>query len=147
MEGTQRTTEADVETVWAVLADGWNYASWVVGASRIRAVDASWPAPGSKIHHSVGVWPAVLSDHTAVLASHPGRELRLRARALPFGVADITLRLHPADRGCRIQMIEHAAHAPMRWIPNAVQHAAVHPRNAEALRRLALLAEGAENKA
>lgn len=116
---------------------------WVVGASRIRAVDPAWPAPGSEIHHSVGVWPVVLDDTTTVLASNPGQELQLRARALPFGTGHITIRLHPLAHGCRIQMIEHAAHKPYSLLPESIQHAAVHPRNSEALHRLALLAEQA----
>ncbi|MCZ4076509.1 SRPBCC family protein [Rhodococcus sp. H36-A4] len=141
--GTERITDASADAVWSVLADGWKYAMWVVGASRIRAVDSEWPAPGSAIHHSVGVWPVVLDDTTTVLDSQPGRELQLRARALPFGTGHITLRLHPQAYGCRIQMIEHAVSKPFSMLPDSLQHAAVHPRNSEALHRLALLAEQA----
>ena len=94
---TKRDTTARCEDVWNVLADGWSYAMWVVGASRIRAVDAAWPAPGSVIHHSVGAWPLVLSDVTRSVAVHENRELQLEARAMPFGRASITVRLHPDD--------------------------------------------------
>ena len=69
---TTLDTTATTEQVWSVLADGWSYAMWVVGASRIRAVDTNWPAPGSRIHHSVGVWPVVLSDHTESVSVHDG---------------------------------------------------------------------------
>lgn len=138
---TSRETTASCEEVWKILADGWTYATWVVGASRIRAVDESWPAEGSRIHHSVGAWPVVLSDETKSIASHENRELQVEARALPFGKAHITLRLHPLPTGCRIEMIEHASTLPVRLVPDSVQHALVHPRNTEALRRLALLAE------
>lgn len=139
--GNERIVDASVDTVWAVLADGWTYATWVVGASRIRSVDPSWPVAGSSIHHSVGVWPAVLDDRTSVVSVRAKRELQLRAKAFPFGTAHITLELEQHGTGCRVRMIEHAAHPPHSWIPDAVQHAAVYPRNAEALRRLALLAE------
>ncbi|GGG25511.1 polyketide cyclase [Rhodococcoides trifolii] len=139
---TTRTTTADADAVWNVLADGWNYAMWVVGASRIRAVDATWPDVGSAIHHSVGVWPAVVNDETRVLAVHPGRELRLQAKALPFGTAEIIMRLTPMARGCRIDMIEHAMSFPFTLVPDRLQHVAVFPRNAEALQRLTFLAEG-----
>lgn len=138
---TSRETTASCDDVWKILADGWNYATWVVGASRIRAVDENWPAVGSKIYHSVGVWPAVLSDETRSIEVHTGRELQLEARALPFGKAHITMRLHPIATGCRIEMIEHAASFPANAVPDSVQHMLVHPRNTEALRRLALLAE------
>ncbi|WP_037184255.1 SRPBCC family protein [Rhodococcoides fascians] len=142
---TSRETTASCDDVWEVLADGWNYATWVVGASRIRAVDEKWPAEGSRIHHSVGVWPAVLSDETRSVGMHEGRELQLEARALPFGKAHITLRLHPQASGCRIEMIEHALTMPASIVPDSVQHLLVHPRNSEALRRLALLAEKRSN--
>ena len=138
---TSRETTASCEDVWSVLADGWTYATWVVGASRIRAVDDTWPAPGSTIHHSVGTWPAVLSDVTRSVGIHAEREIRLEARALPLGKASITVRLHPIATGCRIEIIEHAITAPFALLPNRIQHLLAHPRNAEALRRLALLAE------
>ena len=43
-----RPVAAPPEAVWAVLADGWQYGTWVVGASRVRAVDPGGrrPAPG-----------------------------------------------------------------------------------------------------
>lgn len=138
---TSRETTASCEDVWRVLADGWTYATWVVGASRIRAVDNTWPAPGSTIHHSVGTWPAVLSDVTRSVGIHAEREIRLEARALPFGKASVTVRLHPIATGCHIEIIEHAITAPFALVPNRIQHLLAHPRNAEALRRLALLAE------
>ncbi len=54
----ERHVKVSPADVFSVLADGWLYSGWVVGASRIRAVDEQWPAVGSKIHHSVGSWPA-----------------------------------------------------------------------------------------
>src|SRR5258705_6947361 len=69
-----RDTSATPDQVWAVMADGWTYSQWVVGNGRMRAVDADWPAPGSKIHHTIGVWPVVIDDETAVEAFIPGRE-------------------------------------------------------------------------
>lgn len=62
----QRVCTSTPEQVWAVLADGWAFPSWVVGASRMRAVEPDWPAVGSKLHHSIGTWPAVLDDETQV---------------------------------------------------------------------------------
>ncbi len=34
-----RDVAAPAAAVWGVLADGWLYANWVVGASRVRSVD------------------------------------------------------------------------------------------------------------
>lgn len=134
-------TPASPQQVWSVLADGWLYPSWVVGASRIRAVDTNWPAVGSRIHHSVGLWPLLLDDHTRVLAATKQHEVRLLARAWPFGEAEVVIRLHPREGGCRIEMIEEATSAPMRWVPQRAQRLAILPRNLECARRLALLAE------
>jgi hypothetical protein len=141
MPTTTHDTTASPDDVWAVLSDGWVFPLWVVGASRIRAVDADWPNEGSRIHHSVGLWPLLLNDETRSLSCHPGRELRLEARALPLGRAEVLIRLHDLPRGCRIEIIEHFVSVPLRAIPPAAQHVAVHPRNVESLRRLAFLAE------
>ena len=56
-----RDVDAPAQAVWDVLADGWDYATWVVGASRVRDVDRTWPAEGSRIHHSFGLWPVVVN--------------------------------------------------------------------------------------
>lgn len=131
--------------VWAVLADGFSYASWVVGASRVRAVDADWPAVGSRIHHSVGSWPLLLDDVTEVLACDPGRMLTLQARGWPAGEARVELELTPSDEagsgGCRIEIREDATHGPGTLIPGPVRQLAIAPRNVESLRRLSYLAE------
>jgi hypothetical protein len=38
-----RDIAATRQRVWDVLANGWTYSGWVVGNSRIRAVDPAWP--------------------------------------------------------------------------------------------------------
>ena len=73
MTRNTRVIRTTPDRVWDVLADGWLYPLWVVGATRMRAVDAGWPEVGSKLHHSVGVWPLVLDDNTEVLECEPGR--------------------------------------------------------------------------
>ena len=52
--GVSLAVLAPVEAVWAVLEDGWLYATWVVGAASTSAVDHDWPQAGSRLHHSVG---------------------------------------------------------------------------------------------
>ncbi len=142
-----RCTAASVDAVWAVLADGFQYAAWVVGAARVRAVDAGWPTPRSRIHHSVGTWPVMLDDTTIALSCDPGRELVMQARGWPAGEARVELALTPSDDagagGCRIVIREDATHGPGRLIPRPLRQAAIGPRNAECLRRLAYLAERA----
>jgi hypothetical protein len=138
-----RDTDADPDAVWQVLADGWLYPTWVVGASRMRKVDAGWPAVGTKLHHSVGSWPALIDDTTSVVAAEPGRELRLRGRAWPMGEVDIALRLEPrAGGGCTIVMEEDIVSGPSQVLPQVARVALIGPRNKEALARLAYVAEG-----
>ena len=45
----RRDSTATPGQVWAVIADGWTYSQWVVGNSRMRAVDADWPAPAMNL--------------------------------------------------------------------------------------------------
>ena len=73
MSTTTRTVSATPEQVWEVLADGWLYPLFVVGASRMRDVDESWPAVGARLHHSVGTWPLLIDDTTEVLEVEEGR--------------------------------------------------------------------------
>jgi hypothetical protein len=142
MSTTTRTLTCTAEEVFSVLDNGWLYASWVVGASRIRDVDPGWPAVGSRIHHSVGSWPALISDSTEVLEIDRPRELKLRVRAWPTGEGEVRVIVRPLDAGCEVEMQEQAVSGPARLIPRAVQDAMLHARNVEALRRLAYLAEG-----
>ena len=78
-----RDVAATRQRVWEVLADGWSYSGWVVGNSRIRAVSPDWPAPGTRILHSIGTWPAVINDETVVERCIPGEELVLLAKVGP----------------------------------------------------------------
>jgi uncharacterized protein YndB with AHSA1/START domain len=129
------------ERVWDVLSDGWLYANWVVGASRIRAVDENWPADGARICHSVGTWPLVVNDQTVSVRSVPPEELVLHARVFPAGAARITLRLTEIPGGCRVEMDEQAISGPPKLLPKAVQDVLFAPRNRECLWRLANIAE------
>ena len=130
--------------MWAVLTEGWTYSQWVVGNSRMRAVDDDWPAPGTRILHSIGVWPLVIDDETVVLRCVPRQELVLLAKAGPLGAAQITLRLSDVPGGCRLEMIEVAVRGPMRFVPNRLQLIGIRPRNRECTWRLAGLAEHRE---
>jgi uncharacterized protein YndB with AHSA1/START domain len=134
---TCRTIHASPERVFAVLADGWSYASWVVGAAHIRDVDDGWPAMGTRVHHQVGPWPLHIKDQTTVRAVEPGRLLELDARAWPLGAARIRLELRPASPGATdVLMAETLTSGLARLIPRRVQSLLLGPRNNEALRRL-----------
>jgi len=137
-----RDIAATRQRVWDVLANGWTYSGWVVGNSRIRAVDSHWPAPGARILHSIGTWPAVIDDETVVLSCEQGEELVLLAKVRPAATARITLRLSDVQGGgCRVEMNEVATSIPLRWVPDSVQLLGVAPRNRECTWRLAMIAE------
>src|ERR1700712_1916360 len=128
--------------VVAVLSDGWLLGLWVGGASRIRDVEESWPAPGSTVQHSVGSWPALLDDTTTVKAVVANRSVRLQARAWPAGEADVLSELHARPGGCRVSITEDAVKGPGTWLPKPIRSILLNRRNVESLRRLAFLAEG-----
>jgi len=138
-----RLVEASAADIWAVLSDGWAYASWVVGAARIRGVDAGWPKVGTQIHHSFGLWPALIDDSTEVLRADPFRELILKARGWPAGEAHVRLTLDPrgSDR-TELRIAEDAVAGPGAFVPRPVRQGLIAWRNTESLRRLAYLAEG-----
>lgn len=138
-----RAARCPAEAVLDVLADGWSYSSWVVGAARIRAVDAVWPEPGARILHSVGLWPVLLDDETVVRAWVPGRSIDLQARGWPAGEARVLIEVEPAQggAGCAIHVTEDADKGPGALVPRPVRSAVIGPRNVESLRRLVFLAE------
>jgi hypothetical protein len=133
--------EADVKHVFEVLTDGWSYAAWVVGASKIRDVDPPWPEPGGKIHHSVGAWPLLINDTTSSLEYEPLRRIKLRIRIWPAGHGDVEFVAHETPEGCRLVMTETAVGGPWSLVPDKLADLFLWPRNREALSRLKLLAE------
>ena len=117
----RRHVAASCEQVFEVVSSGWLYPVWVVGAARMRAVDPGWPAVGSKLHHSVGLWPALLDDETEVLVCEPPRRIVLQARGWPVGEATVDLHLDPdpddPDGACTASLGEDASHGPGRFVP------------------------------
>jgi len=142
MSENVRQIEASPEQVFAVLADGWLYASWVVGASRIRGVSPSWPAPGAELQHSVGTWPLLIDDKSILLEWDPPRRAVIRARGWPIGEAQVTIEVKPRGSGSVVRIREDAAEGPGRLVPPFLRDPILRIRNTETLRRLAYLAEG-----
>ena len=132
---------APPERVFAVLEDADAYGDWVVGSRRIRGTDPDWPAPGSRVHHTVGVGPLTVSDNTEVLEYVPPQRLVLQARTRPFGTARVMLELVPAEGGTRVTMVEDPGDPLSRLLWNPLIHLLVRVRNCESLRRLRRIAE------
>ena len=142
MSVNTRIVAATPDDVWKVLADGWLYPLWVVGATRMRDVDKNWPDKGSRIHHSIGVWPMLINDHTEVLDVVPGRSITLRARAWPVGEAKVDIRLSDVGAQTEVVIEEDAIAGPGVLVPEPFKGLTLKWRNVETLRRLAFIAEG-----
>ena len=136
-----RRIQATPQQVWDVLADGWLYPLWVVGASRMREVDDHWPAVGARLHHSVGSWPLLVDDTTEVVEAVPGSRLVLEARAWPSGSAGVTLHLDAVGAETEVTIVEDAVAGPARLVPKPLRDAPLKWRNVEAMRRLAYVVE------
>jgi hypothetical protein len=130
MSTNTRRMQATPEQVWDVLADGWLYPLWVVGASRMRDVDDEWPVIGARLHHSIGTWPLL-----------PGSMLTLHARAWPTGTAGVTLRLDAVGGETDVTIEEDAVAGPGRLVPKPLRDVPLAWRNVESLRRLAYIVE------
>lgn len=136
-----RLMHATPEQVWDVLSDGWLYPLWVVGASRMRAVDDGWPAAGTRLHHSVGTWPLLLDDVTESVEQTPAARLVLHARAWPAGRATVVLRLSHLGTETEVSIEEQVMAGPGALVPRVIQDPLLTWRNAETLRRLSLIVE------
>ena len=133
------------EAVFAVLADGWVFPTWVVGASRMRDVDDAWPAVGSKLQHSFGVWPVLINDETRVLEWDPPRRMVIQPHGWPLGEARVTVEAKPRGDGCVVRITESAVKGPGALVPPFLLDPPLYLRNVETLRRLAYIAEGKQD--
>jgi len=124
------------ERVFAVLSDPFTYADWVVGSDTIRDADDTWPAPGSRLHHRVGVGPLKINDNTEVVESIPPRRLVLQARARPLGTARVIFDLAPVADGTEVTLTEEPGDLLSRVLHNPIADRILGRRNVATLRRL-----------
>jgi uncharacterized protein YndB with AHSA1/START domain len=131
------------EDVFAVLADGWRYADWVVGAKRVRAVDDSWPQPGARFHHEVGVGPLTLKDSSTLLALDPPRQVVLEVRAWPAGRARVTITVSSREGGgAEVLLEEVPTDGLARTVDSWPLRRLTMVRNVESLKRLRRIVDG-----
>ena len=126
--------DATPDEVFAVLADGKNYADWVVGAKRVRKVSGGFPRRGARLHHTLGVGPVGVNDHTRVVASEPPHHLELEAHGAGLS-ALVHFDLIPDSAGTTVLMQEDGNDARSKavfWITRPL----IVARNAETLWRL-----------
>jgi uncharacterized protein YndB with AHSA1/START domain len=141
MARNETHVDAPPDAVFDVLADPGSYAEWVVGSSKIRSADASWPAPGARFHHVQGAYGIGLPDNTEVVECERPRLLVLEARFRPLAVNTVEVRLEPNGGGTRVEMVEYVTGGLAGLLPGLVFEPAFKVRNAESLRRLRKLAE------
>jgi len=136
MSRNQIRISAPPEAVFAVLDDADAYPRWVVGARRMRRVDADWPQEGSEFHHAVGVAGAELHDSTEVVEREPLHRMVLEVRFRPTGTARVELAVDRTGAGSVVTMEEHPDSGPVSWLPQFLTDPALHVRNAVSLQRL-----------
>jgi hypothetical protein len=131
-----REYEAPTSEVFGILADPASYPDWLIGTVSIRDIDASWPQPGSRFYHRVGLGPLAIPDHTEVVAIEPGESLQLRVRARPLIAAVVTFRVVGDDGRCVVTMEEEPDRRVIGNMVRPVMDPVTHVRNHRSLRRL-----------
>ncbi|UOQ59767.1 SRPBCC family protein [Leucobacter rhizosphaerae] len=141
MATNTRHFQCPPEAVFDVLADGWLYPTWVVGAARMRDVDEGWPGPGARLRHSFGAWPILTDDTTRCVEWDPPTRAVFIARGWPMGEARVAFDVEARASGCWVTMTEAAIRGPVALVPRPLTNALLRWRNTEVLRRLAYIAE------
>ena len=129
------TVHADPDAVFDVLDDAYAYPRWVVGARRIRAVDPSWPAVGSRFHHAVGTAAGELHDSSSVVERDRPRRLVLEVHIRPTGTARVEIEVESVDGGSRVTMAEGPIGGVLAKLPQWITEPALTLRNALSLQR------------
>ena len=140
MATNERFMPVPPQAVWDALADPGGYGYWVVGSKEIRDADPDWPAAGSRFHHTIGMGPLTLDDHTEALEAEPPQRLKLRAKGRPLGTATVTLEMFADQDGTVVRMTENPDGLTSVLSLNPVVHVLTKVRNAESLMRLEELA-------
>jgi hypothetical protein len=107
----------------------------------MRDVEEHWPSVGARLHHSVGVWPALLDDTTVVEEWSPPHRMVMRAKGWPIGEARVTLRVRSYGGGTVVRIDEEPVSGPATLLPDLLTTPLLRWRNSETLHRLAYLAE------
>jgi hypothetical protein len=132
----RRMTGVTPEQVFDVLRDGFSYADWVVGTRMIRDVDAGWPAPGTRLHYTIGRRPLRKDSVTSSLGYAPDRTLELEAHAWPAGTAHIVITAKAVEGGTLVSIDEKPHRGPAKLLHNPLTDGLIKARNVETLRRL-----------
>jgi uncharacterized protein YndB with AHSA1/START domain len=131
------SVSAAPEAVFEVLDDAYAYPRWVVGARRVRRVDATWPAVGSRFHHAIGTAAGELHDSSKVLDRVPPERIVLEVRFRPTGVAKVEIDVQrDDDNNSIVTLSESPTSGPVSHLPAFITDPLLFVRNALALQRL-----------
>ena len=134
--------EATPQRIWRYIGDARTYPDWVVGAAEARKVDATYPEPGSTLHHTQLLPRVGLKDTTSVVASDPVHDLELEVRIRPFAVNGVRFTLDPDGNGrTHVTMLEWPKYGIVARLMGPLFVPALQVRNAETMRRLKKLSE------
>ena len=136
-----RLIHAAPGVVWAVLADGTQYARWVVGTAQSQPVRGQWPQPHSALRYHVRLGPLDLSNETVVRHSQEGVSLELEAHAGVMGTARIAIELRPWGEDCLVIVDEHPLQGAGGRLHNVGFEVLIQLRHRAMLARLARLCE------
>ena len=143
---TEVQIEAPASAVYATLMDAWSYSTWVKGTKRIRDVDADWPAPGSRFHHSVGVGPVATRDETRLVMAEKDRLVVLDVHIWPVGEATVRIELDEEEPGrTRVTLEEQFNEGPAAMTEGPWQQALIKLRNEWGLDQLKAMVEQRHN--
>ena len=124
-----------------LLEDPSSFRDLVAGARKIRRFDSRWPEVGTRLHHTVGVPPLLVRDHTEVVAVDMPNLLVLDALIRPLGCLRVEFRFEPHPEGTKITVRERPESGPLsRPLLRTVALAALQLRNREICRRFRKLA-------
>ncbi len=132
----------DRATVFSVLADPETYPVWLIGAERVRRVDAGFPRPGTAFDHSVGIGPLALDDRSESVERTGDRRLELRVHAGPFH-AHVLFELEDRPYGATEVLLQERPTGPFELL-TPVLRPALQARNALSLVKLRDLAVARE---
>lgn len=132
---------ASPEEVFAVLADAWSYADWVVGTKAVLAVDPGFPCVGTRFRPRVRAGRTDVDGETKVLAADGIRSLHLRASMEDLGDADIAFELEATATGTLLTMHENPVGDKPASVVGRWSDGLLRVRNSETLWRLKSLTE------
>ncbi|MEU0477346.1 SRPBCC family protein [Streptomyces olivaceus] len=136
-----RLIQATPQAVWDVLADGSQYARWVVGPSEVTPRSGQWPRTGATIAYEVRLGPLRLTNESVVRHMVEGALLEIEAKAGRLGTARISVELRPWGEQCLVIVDEHPLRGPGGLMHNVGVEALIQIRHRAMLARLAHLCE------